>query len=364
MGKTTAPDILVIGAGIFGLACAQACAARGLSVVVAEAATPGAGSSGGPVGALSPYAPEKWNAKKALQLTTLLGAEAYWRGIHQTGGTDPGYARTGRLIPLTTAAQRARAEIHATNAATLWPAPLSWHVRDTHPGLAPEAAPFGLVVETLSARISPPRAIAALTAALTARGVPILTGTRALGLAPGGVRFADTTRSAGAVILATGFGAPLAPTPPLQGIKGQALLLAPTRHPLGPRILTADSLYVVPHADGSIALGSTTEADWTDPTSTDAALDALLARASATCPDLRDATILRRWAGIRPRGPRPEPMLGPLPDAPRVFIANAGFRTGLALAPMVGDALADMVTGAAPALPPGYTLAEHWPKPH
>ncbi|MER2509538.1 MAG: FAD-dependent oxidoreductase, partial [Amaricoccus sp.] len=55
MGKGGSAEVLVIGAGIFGLATALACARRGMSVIVADRAEPGAGASGGPVGALSPH---------------------------------------------------------------------------------------------------------------------------------------------------------------------------------------------------------------------------------------------------------------------------------------------------------------------
>lgn len=362
MGKGANPDILVIGAGIFGLSCAWACAARGLSVLVAEASRPGAGSSGGPTGALSPHPPEKWNAKKALQLTTLLDAERHWAEIAATGGIDPGYGRTGRLIPLGTEGERRRAEAQALHARTLWPAPLSWQIIDT-PFLL---APFGTVHETLSARVDPPRAIAALVAALTARGVEIRADLPATGLEPGAARFGAQRIAAGAVILAGGYDGfalmePALGFNPGQGVKGQALRLRP-RLPIGPELIYAEGLYIVPHADGSVGVGSTSEGDWTEAHSIDTQLDALLVRARTICPALEGAEILTRWAGIRPRGARPEPMLGEIPGLRRVFVAGAGFRTGFGQAPAVGDALAAMVTGATPDLPPGFQLADHLPK--
>ena len=61
-------DVTVRGGGIFGLACAWACAQRGARVRLIEARAIGAGSSGGLVGALSPHVPEQWNAKKQFQL--------------------------------------------------------------------------------------------------------------------------------------------------------------------------------------------------------------------------------------------------------------------------------------------------------
>ena len=93
-------DVTVMGGGIFGLACAHACARRGARVRLIEARAIGAGASGGVVGALAPHVPENWNPKKAFQLDSLLMAEAYWADVAEVSGIDPGYARTGRLQPL------------------------------------------------------------------------------------------------------------------------------------------------------------------------------------------------------------------------------------------------------------------------
>ena len=79
-------EITVMGAGVFGLSVAWACLRRGAKVQVIDPAGPGAGASGGVVGALAPHVPENWNAKKAFQLESLLMAEAFWAGVEETGG--------------------------------------------------------------------------------------------------------------------------------------------------------------------------------------------------------------------------------------------------------------------------------------
>ena len=72
------PEITVRGAGIFGLSLAWVMIQRGATVQVVDPFGPGAGSSGGLVGALAPHVPENWNDKKAFQLESLLMAEAFW----------------------------------------------------------------------------------------------------------------------------------------------------------------------------------------------------------------------------------------------------------------------------------------------
>jgi glycine/D-amino acid oxidase-like deaminating enzyme len=49
-------DVTIFGAGLFGLGVAWACASRGARVRVVDPAGPGAGASGGLVGALAPLA--------------------------------------------------------------------------------------------------------------------------------------------------------------------------------------------------------------------------------------------------------------------------------------------------------------------
>jgi len=357
------PDVLVVGAGVFGLACAWACLQRGLSVAVAEAGpAPGAGASGGLVGALAPFAPDRWDARKAFQLRALLGAEREWRAIAAAGGVDPCYARCGRLIPLADDAARARAEALARAARAHWGGAGEWRLLGPQaaPGwLAPDAAACGAVLETLSARLDPRAAVAALAAAVVARGGEIGCGMRAAEVAADGVRCAGGFLPAGLVVVAAGAGsAGLVPEAPVAGVKGQAALLAAAA-PGGAPLIAEAGLYVVPQGPGRVAVGSTSEAQWADAVGTDAALDAVIARARAICPALAAAPVVARWAGLRPRARRPDPMLGPLPDRPGVLMATGGFRTGFGLALAAGAAVAAMAAGEAVDLPRGYRVSDH-----
>lgn len=325
-------DITILGAGIFGLSIAWAATRRGARVTVIDPAGPGAGASGGVVGALSPHAPEQWTETKAFQLRALLMAEDWWTAVARASGRDPLHARTGRLQPIADAAALARAEARAETARTLWGGRATWDIVPADrfaPWLAP--TPTGMAVhDTLAARIAPRAALAALAAAITAQGGRIL---------------ADAPHR-GAVIHATGH-AGLAPDLG-QPVKGQAALLAHDARAL-PQ-LYAEGLHIVPHGDGTTAIGSTTERDRTD-TATDHQLDAIIARARALCPALGDAPVIARWAGLRPRAASRQPLLGPHPHHAGAFIANGGFKIGFGLAPLVGEVMADLALGGTPAIP-------------
>ena len=340
--------VTVFGAGIFGLSVAFACLRRGAQVCVVEPRAPGAGASGGLVGALAPHAPEGWTDLKALQLAALLAAPDWWAAVAQAGGGNPGYARTGRVQPLADAGAVARAQARVAGAAAHWPDWARWEVvpADAMPGLA-VASPSGVVVhDTLSARLHPRRACAALAAALRAKCAQIDEGA-GLTATPGpAAATVWATGWEGLAALQDGAGRALG-----GGVKGQALAL---RWEAGaaPQI-SAPGLHVVPHADGTVAVGSTSERDFDAPDSTDPRLDDVLAHAVTVCPALADAPVIARWAGVRPRARSRAPVIGAWPDRPGHFIANGGFKIGFALAPLLAEALAGHLLEGRDSLPAG-----------
>lgn len=341
-------DVTIRGAGIFGLSIAWACVGRGARVRVIDPGGVAAGASGGLVGALAPHTPERWNDKKALQFESLELAEPLWADVAEAGGRDPLYARTGRIQPvgaLDLATERGR------NAEELWQGRYDWRVVPVE-----QFAPFapltttGLVIhDTLSARVHPRKATQALAAALQARGVEVMPD----GPERGAVIHA--TGAAGLQMLNTDLDARVG-TP----VKGQAALLDfDARH--APQIFT-DGLHVVPHGDGTTAIGSTTEIEFADPSRCDGGLDDILGRLVRLVPCLRDITVLERWAGLRPRARSRAPMLGAWPDRPGHYIANGGFKIGFGMAPVVAGMMADLVLEGRDTIPESFRVAASLPR--
>ncbi len=340
------PDVTVMGAGVTGLACAVALARRGARVAVADPGGVGAGASGGVVGALAPHAPDRWGPMQAFQLQALTAAPAFWASVAACGGVDPGYAQVGRLMPLADAAAVARARARGAAAADRWGGAGLWRVVPAGDGFAPVSASGLLVHDTLTARIAPRRALAALAAALRALGGTI--GPAAPDL-PAGAPVLWATGAAGLADLSTALGQPVG-----GGEKGQAALLACDA---GDAPVIGDTgLWIVPHADGTVAVGSTAERTW-DSDGPDAGLDALLARAAALVPQLAGARVLERWAGIRPRAATRLPVLGPWPGRPGHVVANGTYKTGFALAPAVAAAMADLILAGRVTYPDAFALA-------
>jgi glycine oxidase len=327
------PDVTVRGAGVFGLTVAFVCLERGARVRMIDPGGPGAGASGGIVGALAPHVPDNWNAKKAFQLDCLRTGADRWARVEAVSGVATGYGRTGRIQPLPDQRATDLARERAGDAARHWGDAYRWEVVT-----AEEAAGWGPVsptelclVDTLTARIHPRRACRSLAAAITTLGGEIC-------------RDGDER---GAVVHATGwtglrelseaFGKPVG-----SGVKGQAVLL---RHaaPEGAAQIFADGLHIVPHADGTVAVGSTSEREFDDPRATVSATGDLIDRAVAAMPILHGAAVVERWAGVRPRARSRAPLVGPWPDRPGHFIANGGFKIGFGLTWGVADLVADLV---------------------
>ena len=337
-------DVTVRGAGIFGLSVAHACAARGARVRVIDPAGPGGGASGGLVGALAPHVPENWNPKKAFQLHSLLIAEDFWSEVAATGGRDPGYARTGRLQPVADDAALELARARARSAADLWQGQADWRLlrsEEAGTGLIPLSPSGWLILDTLSARLHPRKACAALAAAITARGGQIVTDGPEEGRVLHATGVADLTRIAAAR-------GPSAAA----GVKGQAALLQ-ADFGQAPQVFAA-GVHVVPHGDGTVAIGSTSERSFDDPDTTDEQLDAVIALARAHVPALAEAPVIARWAGLRPRAPSRAPILGAHPLHPGHFIANGGFKIGFGMAPGVAQVMADLMLDGRDAIPEGF----------
>jgi glycine oxidase len=337
----TRADLTVRGGGIFGLSVAWEATQRGARVRLIERDRIGCGASGGLVGALAPHTPEGWNPVKEFQLASLLRAESWWQAVEAASGLSAGYARTGRLQGLADAAAVTLARIRAAQAVTLWQGRAVWEVIPATGAAWEPAAPTGLLIhDTLSARIQPRQALAALEAALRAKGVEIVLG--------------DASEE-GPVIWATGAAGLDALTADLgrkagQGVKGQAVAVHLPGYAGAPQLFI-DGLHLVPHADGTVAIGSTTENQWTDGTSTDAQADALLARARELLPVLQNAPETARWAGLRPRATSRGPLLGAWPGRPGHYIANGGFKIGFGVAPETARLICDLVLTGEDAIP-------------
>ncbi|MFP5076820.1 NAD(P)/FAD-dependent oxidoreductase [Rhizobium sp. YIM 134829] len=368
-------DLLVVGGGIMGLWTALKGVEAGLSTLLIDRARIGAGASGGLLGALMPHTPDRWNAKKQFQFDALVSLEAEIAAIENVTGLSALYRRSGRLVPLARPDLRRVALSQAADAERNWQAgerDFAWQVMDAPPPalFAEQAVAEGVVLDTLSGRVSPRALLAVLQAALRRQpGAQIVEGIGLDRLDPAGghASLSDGRRLAFAhCVLAAGSESfslldTLAPRarPSGKPVKGQAALLDTRLDPALP-VIFSSGLYVVVHENGRAAIGSTSEEEFDAPFSTDAGLESLIDRAAALLPVLQGAAVVERWAGLRPKAVGRDPMVGPHPDFPRLQLMTGGFKISFGIAHRLAAAVIGGITGAGgPSLPPSFLCSSH-----
>ena len=336
-------DVTIRGAGIFGLSIAWECQSRGARVQVVDPHGIGAGASGGIVGALAPHVPENWNDKKAFQLASLLSAQGFWANVEDASGLSSGYARLGRLQPVKDQRALDLARTREAGAPEYWRDHAKWKViaTDDAGAWAPHSPTGWLIHDTLSARMQPRAAARALAAAIRSRGGEIVAEAPDRGAVIWAAGTWDLERISQRLGRVVG-----------NGVKGQGAVLRFDARTL-PQVF-ADGVHIVPHADGTVAIGSTSEREFEDPCGTDEQLDMVLEKALAAVPALKSAQVIERWAGVRPRARSRAPMLGRHPICPGQFIANGGFKIGFGMAPGVARAMADLVLEGRDTIPAGF----------
>lgn len=96
---------------------------------------------------------------------------------------------------------------------------------------------------------------------------------------------------------------------------------------------------------GNYLIGSTRENAGYDKSTDPEALALLAAQAKRFFPVIEKINFIRTFAGLRPSTPDGLPLLGEIPGAPGFFIAAGHEGDGIALAPITGRLIADLVTG-------------------
>jgi len=124
--------------------------------------------------------------------------------------------------------------------------------------------------------------------------------------------------------------------------RGQLVLYpsCPLRH-----VVYGPKGYVVPRGDGTIG-GSTMENTGFDAGVTDVGIAKVREASEEICPQLATLEAPQAWAGLRPITPDMLPLLGPDPNHPSMIYAAGHSRNGVLMAPLTGDVVADLVTGA------------------
>ena len=347
--------IVIIGAGVAGLAIGWRLAEAGQEVTVLERAQPGTGATWASAGMLAVTAEALDASPDERDFSNY--SSSLWPGfaksIEDSSGLDIGYRRAGALLLaedeialsrlgrqaggsgrelLSVDRVRALAPLATGNiAGALWsPGDATVDNRTLGPALARAFQKAGGQLVTNEAVVRIERR----------------EGRAAIAHTPFGLYHAD------AFVLAAGaWSGMLEETiAPVAPVKGQMILLSPPPGavPPGPVIWGA-GIYAVPRGEG-LAIGATVEEAGFDTAVTDMARETLHQAAARLMPDLKHWTVSDQWAGLRPRAPDGLPLLGPT-AVDGLWLASGQYRNGILFAPAIGENVAGQILGRANVIP-------------
>jgi glycine oxidase len=354
-------DVLVVGAGVVGLACAWRAAQRGLSVLAVDRAEAGAGASGVAAGMLAPVTEAEFGEEPLLRLN-LASAElwpAFAAELAERSGLDTGYAQTGALIA---AADRDDVEelrrLHAFQRSLGLEA--EWlsgrECRRLEPRLSPRVA--GGVLAPRDHAVDPRALLSALHEALVRQGGELVEGFDVAEVEVAGGRLEGARSASGervaadSLVIAGGAWSGTLGNVSVRPVKGQILRLRqrpPDAKALVSRLVRTPRCYVVARTSGEVVIGATVEERGFDTTVTADGVHRLLEAAWEVLPDVAELELVEARAGLRPGSPDNAPVVGP-GDADGLVWATGHYRNGILLAPITATAVAALVAGERPGI--------------
>ncbi|MEO8277210.1 MAG: glycine oxidase ThiO [Thermoanaerobaculia bacterium] len=341
------PDVLVLGAGLIGLAAARELAGRGLSVELLEARHPGAGASSAGAGLLAPIS--DWESTRPF-IDICRRARDDWRTFRNDlvaeSGIDIEYDTSGGYLIAHEPGDDATLDETVAIAATAGEDALEVDV-DLVRAVVSDLTPAARRALHLAGehRVDNVAACAALAESCRRRGVVLSAGFVAHRVAfPDRqvvVESSQSRRHAGHLVVASGaWCSAIAGLPdlPVRPIRGQMLRIEGANWPFAGSLRCRHE-YVVRRGTAGLLVGATVEEAGFAEYPTVAGVEKLLDFARRLFPGLASARLESTWAGLRPGSPDGRPLLGPWSETP-LTIACGHYRNGILLAPWSGRQIA------------------------
>lgn len=345
-------DVVILGCGIVGSACALECARAGMKVAVVEQDAPG---SGGATAAGMGHIVVMDDSPAQFALTRY--SQSLWRELAHQLPLSAEYHTCGTIWIATDqeelAEARRKLEHYRTQGLRVEMLDNA-QLREAEPNLRPSLI-GGLLVSS-DAVLYPPSAAAYFMEQAQQHAAKLITS-RCVKSAHGQVVLEDQTElNANIIINATGAVSPEL-TPGIQIRKRKGHLIVTDRYSgflnhqlveLGylksAHATTADSVAfnVQPRKTGQIIIGSSRQYGAEDTVVDRTVVESILERAALYMPRLPSLTQLRVWSGFRAATPDKLPLIGPTED-PTIFLATGheglGITTSLATARLLLDHL-------------------------
>ena len=352
---TEATDVIVVGGGAVGAACARELVRAGRRVRVLEPDADRGEAWRAAAGMLAPQIEAR--AGDALLDLGLAGRDLYVQlapALQEATGIDIGLWRGGI----------ANVALHESDLTSLR-GKVAWQRQQGHlcdwldatevkarwPWLGPT---LGALWAPREGALDPRRLVQALRADAAAQGAEMVRdeavaietrGDRVVGVAG-----RERHYPADQVVLAAGaWSGRVAGLPrplSIEPIRGEMAAL-PWPPEMERAILYSRDCYLVAR-DGEAVVGSTMEYAGFDASVTSAGLARIMAGAALLAPGLAELEVRRTWAGLRPTTPDGLPILGPEPRLRGLWYATGHGRNGILLAGISALLLRLMLTGQRP----------------
>ncbi|SFD84752.1 glycine oxidase ThiO [Nitrosomonas sp. Nm166] len=349
-------DMIVIGAGIIGLATAERLLMQGAKVMILERNKVGQESSWAGGGILSPLYP--WDySDDVTQLTSYSANQfpAWVSALQEATGMDPEYETSGMLI-LPPYDEKTAQQWCSTRGIKIELRVVSKidsieNISETYRGKTHDHALFLPDI----AQVRNPRLLQALHKRILQLGGSIKENCPVHHFKTAHRKILSITSFCGEfdadnyIICAGAWSEELLGTQTIKlnikPIKGQMLLFKFDTPPLH-TILVQNGLYIIPRRDGHLLIGSTLEDVGFNKQTTVFAREYLLTRAQAILPLLHKKPIIQHWAGLRPASLNNLPTIGKHPMIDNLFFNCGHFRYGLTMAPASAEILVNEITCA------------------
>lgn len=355
-------DVIIVGAGIVGAACAAECVRGGLKVLVLDRGSIGGGTTAAGMGhivvmddseaqfALTSFSRQLWLERRA-QLPSDVELEVC--GTLWVAADDE---EMGEVLRKQRYYEERGIRVEVLDGAT---------VRKAEPNLRPGMAGGLRVVD--DAVIYPPTGARFLLDEARQHGAEVKTGVTVQSLLEtGGVTLSDGTEiRATRCVSATGPWSP-ALTEGLPVRKRKGHLVITDRYPgfvnhqiveLGylksAHSMGKDSVAfnIQPRQTGQMLIGSSRQFDEDGSAVDSAILDRMLKRALEYLPGLGKLSAIRTWTGHRAATPDKLPIIGPSLVSDRIWLATGHEGLGITTSLATGRLLADQLLGRPPAIP-------------
>jgi len=355
-------DVIIVGAGIVGAACAAECANGGLKVLVIDRGPIAGGTTGAGMGHL--VVMDDSEAQFALTSFSV----SLWHELAPRLPVDVEYDPCGTLwlaADQDEMVEVKRKQKHYSDRGVRVEVLDETTVHQAEPNL--RAGMAGGLLVAGDAVLYPPCAARYLLDQAKAKGAELrLRVSVREFLAEGGIVLGDGSRiSAGHTVSATGPWSPeLSPGLPVRKRKGH--LLITDRYPgfvhhqiveLGylksAHGASKDSVAfnIQPRKNGQMLIGSSRQFDVETTNVDQPILDRMVARALEYLPSLGQLSSVRVWTGHRAATPDKLPLIGPTIENNRLWLATGHEGLGITTSLGTGRLLADLLLGRPPAIP-------------